>query len=152
MRTLKLSAALVLAVLMTCGGCAASRVTADGRRVENASLRAMAHNTRSPEIGKVYVHKGGRSMKVIQVLEKGVLVRPVVGDSELEWRGMAAVHDKMTIYVETPQTYFDDEFLRAGLYEFVGRYTYTSVRDARRTVRRFREVKAAQERPSNDET
>lgn len=84
-------------------------------------------------------------MKVIQALEEGVLVRPVVGNMELEWRGLSAVNDKMTIYVETSQKYLDDEFLKAGLYEYVGRYTYTAIHDVRRTVRWFREVKSATE-------
>lgn len=137
--------AFVSAVVMVCGGCASSRMTADGRRVERASLRSMSHNTRSPEHGKVYVHKGGRGMKVIQALEGGVLARPVVSKMELGWRGQDAVNDKMTIYVETSQKYLDDEFLKAGLYEYVGRYTYTAVHDVRRTVRWFREVESAKE-------
>lgn len=84
-------------------------------------------------------------MKVVQSLEKGVLVRPVVGEMELEWRGVAAINDKMAIYVETPQKYVDDEFLKAGLYEYVGRYTYTAVHNVRATVRWFREVESATE-------
>lgn len=84
-------------------------------------------------------------MKVIQALEGGVLARPVVGKMELGWRGQDAVNDKMTIYVETSQKYLDDEFLKAGLYEYVGRYTYTAVHDVRRTVRWFREVESAKE-------
>lgn len=84
-------------------------------------------------------------MKVIQALEGGVLAHPVVSEMELGWRGQDAVNDKMTIYVETSQKYLDDEFLKAGLYEYVGRYTYTSVHDVRRTVRWFREVKPATE-------
>ena len=133
----------VVAVLMLGGGCASSRMTADGRRAENIPLRSMAHNTRSPELGHVYVHKGGRTMQVIQSLDGGVLVRPVVGTMELEWRGMDAVNDKMTIFIETPRTYVDDEYLKEGLYEYVGTYKYTSVHNARATVRRFREVKQA---------
>lgn len=105
----------------------------------------MAHNTRSPEVGHVYVHKGGRTMKVIQALEGGVLVHPVVGTMEFEWRGLDAVNDKMTIYVETQRKYVDDEYLKKGLYEYVGNYTYTSVHNVRATVRRFREVKSATE-------
>ncbi len=105
----------------------------------------MSHNTHSPEVGKIYVHKGGRTMNVIQTLEEGVLVHPVVGEMEFEWRGMATVNDKMTIYVETSQKYLDDEFLKVGLYEYVGRYTYTVIHDVRRTVRWFREVKSATE-------
>ncbi len=84
-------------------------------------------------------------MKVIQALEGGVLARPVVSKMELGWRGQDAVNDKMTIYVETSQKYLDDEFLKAGLYEYVGRYTYTAVHDVRRTVRWFREVESAKE-------
>lgn len=84
-------------------------------------------------------------MKVIQALEGGVLARPVVSKMELGWRGQNAVNDKMTIYVETSQKYLDDEFLKAGLYEYVGRYTYTAVHDVRRTVRWFREVESAKE-------
>ena len=84
-------------------------------------------------------------MKVIQSLEGGVLVHPAAGKMELEWRGVAAINDKMTIYVETAHEYVDDEFLKAGLYEYVGRYAYASVRDVRRTVRWFREVKSAAE-------
>lgn len=84
-------------------------------------------------------------MKVIQALEGGVLARPVVGKMELGWRGQDAVNDKMTIYVETSQKYLVDEFLKAGLYEYVGRYTYTAVHDVRRTVRWFREVESAKE-------
>ena len=84
-------------------------------------------------------------MKVIQALEGGVLARPVVGKMELGWRGQDAVNDKMTIYVETSQKYLDDEFLKAGLYEYVGRYTHTAVHDVRRTVRWFREVESAKE-------
>jgi len=139
----------VVAVLMLGGGCASSRMTADGRRAENIPLRSMAHNTHSPELGHVYVHKGGRTMQIVQALDGGVLVHPVVGTMELEWRGMAAVNDKMTIFIETPRNYVDDEYLQEGLYEYVGTYTYTSVRNARATVRRFREVKQATDSSSN---
>ncbi len=84
-------------------------------------------------------------MRVVQSLENGVLVCPVVGVMELEWRGLAAVNEKMTIYIETSKDYVDGEFLKAGFYEYVGRYTYTAVHDVRTTVRRFREVNAAED-------
>lgn len=121
-------------------GCHTILVAEDGRRVENISLRAMSHNTRSPEIGKTYIHRGGRSMKVIQVLNGGVLVQPVVGDMEFHFRCSVVFDEKMTIYIETRQMYADDEYLRKGLFEYVGHHTYVTVNDRVATVRKFREV------------
>lgn len=137
-RILFLLGALSLAFAF--GGCRSTYVAADGRIAENIALRAMAHNTRSPETGKIYVHKGGGGLKVIQALKGGVLVRPMVGNPELYFRGLSSYHEKMTIYIETPNSYIDDEYLRKGLYEYVGHYTYTAVDGARTTVRKFREV------------
>lgn len=130
----------VIAVAVASAGCRSVRVAEDGRVAESMPLRAVAHNTRSPEMGKIYTHDGGRSMKVIQALKGGVLVRPVVGDFELEFRGRSAIDEKMTIYIETSCDYVDDEYLRRGLFEYNGRYTYTSVSGANVTVRSFREV------------
>lgn len=136
---------LVVVLQSVCAGCASPRMTADGRQAKNVALRTMAHNTRTPTEGDVYIHKGGRTMLVIQSLEDGVLVHPVVGETEFEFRGMAAVDEKMTIYIETPRKYVDNEYLKAGLYEYVGSYVYTGVHDVRKTVRKFREVKEALE-------
>lgn len=134
-----------IALVLAAAGCRSVPTAADGREAENIPLRAMAHNTRSPEMGKIYVHKGGRSLKVIQALKDGVLVHPMVGNTEFGFRGFAAFDEKMTIYVETSQDYIDNEYLRKGLYEYVGHYTYTAVSGAIATVRRFREVPMRQQ-------
>ena len=61
------------------------------------------------------------------------------------WFCMRLYDEKMTIYVETSQDYIDNEYLRKGLYEYVGHYTYTAVSGAIATVRRFREVPMRQQ-------
>ena len=44
----------VIAVAVASAGCRSVRVAEDGRVAESMSLRAVAHNTRSPEMGKIY--------------------------------------------------------------------------------------------------
>ena len=134
-----ITASLIFVVALL-AGCASARFAADGRQAENVSLRAMAHNTRTPEVGNIYIHKGGNSMKILQIIGAGVLVYPVVGDGELEWRGHHAIDEKMVIYVTTTDKYVDDEFLREGLYEYVGPFQYVKVNGATKTVRMFRKV------------
>lgn len=115
-------------------------VATDGRKVEDIPLRSMAHATRTPEIGKTYIHRGRRAMRVLQKLDGGVLVRPDIGIVEAEFRGVNAFREKMTIYVETTQDYVDDEYLHKGLFEYVGKYNYVTTVGAPMTVRKFREV------------
>lgn len=135
---------VILFALAMCG-CATSRMSADGRRAESEALRSMAHCERSPQVGKIYAHNGGKGLRVLQAVNGGVLVRPYVGEWEFEFRGPDAIAGLLTIYVETPEIYVDGEYLREGLYEFVGRYEYSAVNDRRATVRKFREVKPASE-------
>lgn len=85
---------LIMVFVLTSIGCRSIPIAADGRKAENIPLRAMAHNTRSPELGKIYVHNGGRSLKVIQVLKGGVLVHPMVGNIEFNFRGFVAFDEK----------------------------------------------------------
>ena len=44
----------VIAVAVASAGYRSVRVAEDGRVAESMSLRAVAHNTRSPEMGKIY--------------------------------------------------------------------------------------------------
>lgn len=134
-----ITASLIFVVALL-AGCASARFAADGRQAENVSLRAMAHNTRTPEVGKLYIHKGGRNMRVFQAADAGAIVEAVVGEMELELSGRAAIEEKLLIYVETSDKYVDGEFLREGLYEYVGPHKYTTVMDSTKTVRGFRKV------------
>lgn len=88
----------------------------------------------------MYIHKGGRDIKVFQVVDGGVLAFPVVRGEEIYFRGGAAINERMLIYIETPDEYVDDEFLRKGLYEYVGTYKYVTTLNASKSVRYFRKV------------
>ena len=78
-----------------------------------------------PTIGNVYNHDG-EDFEVFQVLKDGVMVS---GDGY-----------KLDFVVITSKGYVDDELLRPGKYEYVGPYTYETVKKKKRTIRCFKEV------------
>ena len=78
-----------------------------------------------PVIGEIYLHDGKR-LEVFQVIDDGVMVRGYAGD--------------LDIVVTSGRGYVDGEMLAAGKYEYVGPYTYETIKKAMRTIRLFKEV------------
>lgn len=134
---------LSIVVGVICAGCRSyPDFTDDGRPIVNTSLKAMALNTSSPIVGRVYIHRG-RTIKVHQVVDGGVLAMPVVSEWDFEWDGVDAYNKPMMIFVETDKEYVDGEYLRDGFFEYVGIHRYLSVNNAERTVRKFKEAKVS---------
>ncbi len=134
---------LAIVVGLICAGCHSyPKVTDDGKPIFNVSLKAMALNTSSPVIGRVYIHRG-RTIKVHQGVDGGVLAMPVVSEWDFGWDGVDAFNKPMMIFVETDKEYVDDEYLQDGFFEYVGTYRYISVNNVERTVRKFKEAKTS---------
>jgi hypothetical protein len=100
--------------------------------------------TRPRSISKLktcYEHGNNSLMQVLQVLDGGVLVSP--GYSFWEREAIASgeiLEKKLNVFIETSDSYVDGEYLRQGYYEYVGTYVYTTVKDARATVRKYRKL------------
>ena len=91
------------------------------------SLRDYAHISEHPVVGEEYMHNG-RNLQVFCLFDGGVLVRDNVSSRYLD------------IAVETTEKYVDDEMLMAGKYIYIGPWTYTTVENKQRTIRRFKQV------------
>lgn len=98
------------------------------------TLRDYAHESSHPAIGEVYVHNGER-LRVFQLVEEGVLVQ----DRE-QMIYLGNPDGYLDIMVETSEPYVDREMLKPGKYMYVGPWTYTTVDDSTRTIRRFKQV------------
>lgn len=80
------------------------------------------HSSFRPVIGTVYEHDG-HHLRVFQVVEDGVMV-----SGELD------------IFIETSHPHVTDEFLSAGQYEYIGPWTYRTIKEKLHTIRRFKQV------------
>ena len=97
-----------------------------------------------PELGTAY-RNGSQELKVFQVVPGGVIAtfsedryRPERKD---EYGLTVKCYGDTHIFIETNVPYADNELIKDGYFEFVGNYTYTTVQESSRTLRRFREHK-----------
>ena len=89
-------------------------------------------STFHPSVGKVYQHDG-RGLRVFQSINDAVMV-----NVDLSMPG--SMFDRLDMRVDTKIPYVDGEALKPGRYEYVGPYTYETIKKQNRTIRRFRQV------------
>ncbi len=91
------------------------------------------HSEFHPNAGTIYRHDG-RYLKVFQVIDGAVMVSVEIGAPA--WSSFG----QLNFIVETSRKYVDGEMLAPGKYEYVGPYTYETIRKEERTIRHFKEV------------
>lgn len=97
------------------------------------SLFDCAHSTFRPTVGVVYLHDG-KGLRIFQSINGAVMANVDISSSK-------SIFDNLDIIIETKMSYVDHELLAPGRYEYVGPYTYETVKKQMRTIRRFRQVK-----------
>ncbi len=112
-----------------------------GCEISNSGLWDTTRANNKPKLKIAYPHGNNRLLRVIQSLEGGVLVSAEMDFWEKEnLKSGNLPEKKLNIYVETTDSYVDDEYLLPGLYEYIGVYIYTTTQNARASVRKYKKL------------
>ena len=112
-----------------------------GCEISNSGLWDTTRANNKPKLKIAYPHGNNRLLRVIQSLEGGVLVSAEMDFWEKEnLKSGDLPEKKLNIYVETTDSYVDDEYLLPGLYEYIGVYIYTTTQNARASVRKYKKL------------
>lgn len=105
---------------------------AKGGNEMTESLFNCSKSTFHPLVGNIYQHDG-KGLKIFQSIDGAVLVNVDVSASR-------SIFDYLNMRIDTKVPYVDGEFLKPGRYEFIGPYTYETIKKQTRTIRRFKQV------------
>ena len=112
-----------------------------GCEISKSGLWDTTRANNKPKLKIAYPHGNNRLLRVIQSLEGGVLVSAEMDFWEKEnLKSGNLPEKKLNIYVETTDSYVDDEYLLPGLYEYIGVYIYTTTQNARASVRKYKKL------------
>ena len=112
-----------------------------GCEISNNRLYDTTLANNKPKLKTAYPHGDNKLLRVMQSLEGGVLVSAEMDFWEKEnLKSGNLPEKKLNIYVETTDSYVDDEYLLPGLYEYIGVYIYTTTQNARASVRKYKKL------------
>jgi hypothetical protein len=144
----------VLLVTLFVIGCSTPRKTIEVKGDCTVSDKGLFDTTGSkyiPSLKTCYEHGDNSLLKVLQVVDGGVLVSPGYSFADVGLvRSGCTVPHRSNIFIKTEEEYVDGQSLRPGYYEYIGTYTYTTVQNARATVRMYRKLRVGNKNVTRD--
>ena len=112
-----------------------------GCEISSSGLYDTTKANNRPKLKTAYPHGNNKLLRVLQSFEGGVLVSAEMDFWEREnLKSGNLPEKKLNIYVETMDSYVDGEYLLPGFYEYIGIHTYTTIQNARASVRKYRKL------------
>ena len=98
-------------------------------------LESFVYSMRNPKVGEIWELTTFGSMRILQVVDDGVLVE----------KNTFSTPPPRKFFVKTSHMYADGDILKKGYYKSIGRFSYTDITGAQRTVYAFSDLSPMQQ-------